>query len=402
MNKILFSLLLISLITATAVAAEIKPVGGFATSNVCSSMSSSSPNILINDDFSSSLLFQGVNGVLSNGALWQFGVPGPVTGSTLTQSAVIGNVSGVNGTGSLSLFSSPFTDFLATGHTGYDFIFDPVLWMGSIGNWINYPLPGWNTTERGVVNGQGYWLTYDPLNKLAPIFDSPYGGYIEAFILPNANQDYQRYVGGAGVAFLQEIANQDYFQLKTNYGTLQMGSDAYGGFTMTADNSNFGIYHNSAGTWISGTILTIMGTTLDITSWGNISLDQPVTSNKAGVNITFSSGAYIGTDNGLHMGSNITTSSVGIYSNSTGALNPGFAEDYGPVTLTKGCTTITLQYPFPTNHYNCTFNYTTWNTAIGFPTFTFTTNQFTVCSRSSSGVINTTDANTITGTCTGY
>ena len=96
------------------------------------------------------------------------------------------------------------------------------------------------------------------------------------------------------------------------------------------------------------------------------------------------------------------TSSVGIYNNSTGTLNPGFAEDYGPVTLTNGCATITLQYPFPTNHYNCTFNYLTWNTAIGIPTFTFTTNQFTVCSRSSTGVINTTDANTITGTCTGY
>jgi hypothetical protein len=47
MNKLFFNLLLVLLITATAVAAEIKPVGGFATSNVCSSVSSSSPNILI-------------------------------------------------------------------------------------------------------------------------------------------------------------------------------------------------------------------------------------------------------------------------------------------------------------------------------------------------------------------
>ena len=52
MNKIFFSLLLVLLITATAVAAEIRPIGGFATNNVCSSMSSSSPNILINGDHS--------------------------------------------------------------------------------------------------------------------------------------------------------------------------------------------------------------------------------------------------------------------------------------------------------------------------------------------------------------
>jgi len=47
MYKIFFSLLLILLITTTAIAAGIRPIGGFATSNVCSSMSSSSPNILI-------------------------------------------------------------------------------------------------------------------------------------------------------------------------------------------------------------------------------------------------------------------------------------------------------------------------------------------------------------------
>jgi len=47
MHKIFFSLLLILLITTTAIAAGIRPIGGFATSNVCSSMSSSSPNILI-------------------------------------------------------------------------------------------------------------------------------------------------------------------------------------------------------------------------------------------------------------------------------------------------------------------------------------------------------------------
>jgi len=105
MHKIFFSLLLILLITTTAIAAGIRPVGGFATSNVCSSMSSSSPNILINDGFSSNLLFQGVNGVVSNGALANYG--GPVTGSTLTQSAILGNVSGVNGTGSFSLSIPP-------------------------------------------------------------------------------------------------------------------------------------------------------------------------------------------------------------------------------------------------------------------------------------------------------
>jgi len=370
-------------------------------STITESASNSITNTIISGILSS-LSFSGTNGVVSNGAVAKYG--GPVTGSTLTQSAILGTVSGINGTGSLSLAGLPFTNFWATGYTGYDFILDPVLWMGSVGNWINYPLPGWNTTTGGgLINGQGYWLTYDPLNKLAPIFGSPYGGYMEMFILPNQNQDYQRAVAAVeGAAFLQEIANQNYFQLETPNGTLQMGSNAYGGFTMTADNSNFGIYHNSAGTWISGATLTIMGTTLDITSGGNISLDQPVTSNKAGVNITFSSGAYIGTDKGLHMGSGITTSSVGIYSNSTGVLNPGFAEDYGPVTLTNGCTTVILKYPFPTNHYNCTFNYLSWNTAIGIPTFTFTTNQFTVCSRSNTGVINTTDANTITGTCTGY
>jgi hypothetical protein len=369
-------------------------------------MSSSSPNILINDGFSSSLLFQGVNSVVSNGALWQFGVPGPVTGSTLTQSAILGNVSGINGTGSFSLVSSPFTDFWATGYTGYDFVFDPVLWMGSMGNWINYPLPGWNTTtEIGFINAQGYWLTYDPLNKFAPIFGSPYGGYIEIFMLPDINQNYQRYVGaiGGGSAYLQEIANQYYFQLKTHNGTLQIGSDAYGGTSLDTQNGYpINIGTNTVSGSASGSV-NIGHSQNNINLYGNqISLNSPVTSNIAGVNIRFLSGAYIGTDNGLHMGSNITTSSVGIYNNTTGALNPGFAEDYGPVTLTKGCTTITLQYPFPTNHYNCTFNYTTWNTVIGIPTFTFTTNQFTVCSRSSTGVINTTDANTFTGTCTGY
>ena len=164
---------------------------------------------------------------------------------------------------------------------------------------------------------------------------------------------------------------------------------------MTTDNSNFGIYHNSVGTWFTGT-------NLNINSPNPISLNSPVTSNISGVDLTFQTGGYIGTDNGLHMGSSITTSSVGIYNNSTGSLNPGFAEDYGPVTLTNGCTTVILQYPFPTNHYNCTFNYLSWDVVIGIPTFTFTTNQFTVCSRSSTGVINTTDANTITGTCTGY
>jgi hypothetical protein len=101
-------------------------------------------------------------------------------------------------------------------------------------------------------------------------------------------------------------------------------------------------------------------------------------------------------------GTSQTTSSIGIYNNNTGQYNMGHTIDYGQKQLTNGCATVSLQYPFSTNHYSCSFKYLTFNTAIGIPTFTYTTNAFTVCSRSSTGVINTTDANTFTGTCSGY
>ena len=100
-------------------------------------------------------------------------------------------------------------------------------------------------------------------------------------------------------------------------------------------------------------------------------------------------------------GTSQTTSSLGIYDNATGLLNMSHTINYDQQTLVNGCATVTLRYPFIANQYNCTFNYTSWATSIGIPAFTFTTNNFTVCSRSSIGVINTTDANTFTGTCAG-
>ena len=95
-------------------------------------------------------------------------------------------------------------------------------------------------------------------------------------------------------------------------------------------------------------------------------------------------------------------STIGIYDNNDGSYHAIHTIDYGQQQLTNGCATVSLRYPFLTNHYSCSFSYLTFNTAIGIPTFTYTTNAFTVCSRSSAGAINTNDANTFTGICSGY
>jgi hypothetical protein len=111
----------------------------------------------------------------------------------------------------------------------------------------------------------------------------------------------------------------------------------------------------------------------------------------------------IATNNNLFLyGSGQTVSTIGVYDNNTGKYNMGHTVDYGQQQLVNGCATVVLQYPFQTNHYSCSFRYLTSNVVIGIPVFTYTTNVFTVCSKSSLGAINTNDANTFTGTCSGY
>lgn len=194
----------------------------------------------------------GANAFTSNGTTASYG--GPVTGSTLTQPAVIVEATGVSSsTSSVSLSAQPFTNFTSTGYTGYDFLYDPVLWMGSAGNWINYPLPGWNQQgpPNNFIYGSGYWLAYDPLNKMQSIFGSPYGGMIEAIVLPSNTQDYQRWVGVvSGNTFLQEIANANYFQLKSYAGGSNGNLTFWGGGftvgTIYADSTGLTLNNNTA------------------------------------------------------------------------------------------------------------------------------------------------------------
>ena len=163
----------------------------------------------------------------------------------------------------------------------------------------------------------------------------------------------------------------------------------------------------------SGQALTLSSngtTTIGSTNTTTIQSGQALTLS-SGQAMTLSSNVGIGitTDNMIISASTIniygslqTTSSIGIYDNITGSLQMGHTVDYDQQTLSSGCATVTLQYPFAGDHYNCTFNYTSWATAIGIPAFTFTTGYFTVCSRNSAGSINTTDVNTFTGSCNGW
>jgi len=101
-------------------------------------------------------------------------------------------------------------------------------------------------------------------------------------------------------------------------------------------------------------------------------------------------------------GNGQTVSTIGMYDNNTGSYNMSHTVNYGDQQLINGCATVNLSLPFLANQYSCTFNYTSHNYSVGIPTFTFTTNFFTVCTTTNNGSINTLDNNFFTGICTGY
>ena len=101
-------------------------------------------------------------------------------------------------------------------------------------------------------------------------------------------------------------------------------------------------------------------------------------------------------------GSGQTSSTIGMYDNNTGSYNMSHTVNYDTQQLMNGCATVSLSLPFLANQYSCTFNYISHNYSVGIPTFTFTTNSFTVCTTTNNGSINTLDNNFFTGICTGY
>ncbi len=245
-------------------------------------MSTSKFTMTIGNDIPVAMTFSNSSAVVSNGATAKYG--GPITGSGLTQPSMTMSMMGITQpTGSFSLDAVPFTNFTANGYTGYDFILDPVLWRGSAGNWINYPLPGWNTTNPNYFNmiyGNGYWLMWDPYNKLQSTFGSPFGGVVEAILLSSANSDYQRYIGSIGSSsFLQEVANSQYFSLQAHGSNNKLILSSASGITLSTNGSglNIATANSTINSDVNGIDITSGKGTLRLTGDGvaNVYLDNP-------------------------------------------------------------------------------------------------------------------------------
>jgi len=191
--------------------------------------------------------------------------------------------------------------------------------------------------------------------------------------------------------------------------SLYLSQSSYVTFDQIYDNITFNLDNNTNNIVFSNckSLNNIVGIQSSTNNLINSSLSNAILNNCYFNSI---SGNYISrTDTGIITNNNLflygsgqTVSTIGVYDNNTGKYNMGHTVDYGQQQLVNGCATVALQYPFQTNHYSCSFRYLTSNVVIGIPVFTYTTNAFTVCSKSSSGAINTSDANTFTGTCSGY